>query len=951
MPKITDPNLLAELGSAPVQSGMPNRTPRAVFTAPPSPEQMSREARADSADARADRAEARASAADARAAERDKRDKLKDDADPKKTQFDQVAKLADDYRATPSVKSYSNAIASYGNALETPATPEGDLSLVYSYAKIMDPDSVVREGEAQSVVNSSPYAQQLAAQAMKQMGKGGIFTADARKRLRDALHTRMANLNRTYIADRVKFKQQAERYGLNPLDVVGNHAGEPYRDIEGKFLGRPVSTVDFQGRPIEQPKPEYKSILDGLPSDEGGLSVDIHGYDRLPGETDEEYIARSDRLDAEYDAKKAEPELRRAAGIKADAEKLARAGGTSSQMDLIQSGASFNLNDEAAGAVNALGNIIVSPFTDAEFDPGRSYQVGRDAIRLRTDEARKNLGWGGTALEFGGGLLGLNPSAAAPALSGLGGRALYGAKTGSIAGALTGFGSGKGAQNSFGNAALGGALGGTVGAAIPVTSALVGRPIAQGFNRLSGRDPNFRQQIVNDALAADANTPRAAGALMDAARSRGSPMMLADTGENTRALLGAVSRQGGPARTLTREAVGERQAEQGARVVGAIDRDLGVVRNPYEASDELMAQARTTAAPLYDEAYAAPGASNVQLDDLLARPSMRSALQRAERLAREEGRDPTTLGFDLDDNAEVILTRVPSWQTLDYVKRGLDDVVETYRSDVTGRLNLDTEGRAVNNTLRSFLSRVDSANPAYAQARAAYAGPAAGKAALEKGLRALNKGADDIAAQIDNMGPFELEQYRLGFRRAMADAMESKGDFADKVNTLVGSPKKRRALARLFGDEAGFNRFVATLADERAMGQTYARTMTGSPTAERLADDSAINDGGLVDIATDAAVRGVREGGVKSAIIDALLSIRDANRFGAGRVGQETRESLAALLTETDPAVLAEIQRAISRANAAQRVNTRRGNQRIGVEAQQAGRLIGSALPTGAPQE
>jgi hypothetical protein len=53
----------------------------------------------------------------------------------------------------------------------------------------------------------------------------------------------------------------------------------------------------------------------------------------------------------------------------------------------------------------------------------------------------------------------------------------------------------------------------------------------------------------------------------------------------------------------------------------------------------------------------------------------------------------------------------------DYVKRGMDDVIEGYRDAVTGKLNLDTEGRAINNTLRSFHQAFDAANPDYAAAR------------------------------------------------------------------------------------------------------------------------------------------------------------------------------------------------------------------------------------------
>ena len=57
-------------------------------------------------------------------------------------------------------------------------------------------------------------------------------------------------------------------------------------------------------------------------------------------------------------------------------------------------------------------------------------------------------------------------------------------------------------------------------------------------------------------------------------------------------------------------------------------------------------------------------------------------------------------------------------QTLDYVKRGLDDLVEANRDPVTRRLHLDEAGRAVNDVRAGLVREVDRLNPAYAKARA-----------------------------------------------------------------------------------------------------------------------------------------------------------------------------------------------------------------------------------------
>jgi hypothetical protein len=120
--------------------------------------------------------------------------------------------------------------------------------------------------------------------------------------------------------------------------------------------------------------------------------------------------------------------------------------------------------------------------------------------------------------------------------------------------------------------------------------------------------PDLARKIIAKAIKSDLNTPESVGADMAAAHANDVPMALADTGENARGLLAATSRTSGVARTIARDALEERQAGLAGRVTGAIERDLGPVANPHEVADKLMTNARNTAAPLYDAAYARPGA-------------------------------------------------------------------------------------------------------------------------------------------------------------------------------------------------------------------------------------------------------------------------------------------------------------------------------------------------------
>jgi hypothetical protein len=387
---------------------------------------------------------------------------------------------------------------------------------------------------------------------------------------------------------------------------------------------------------------------------------------------------------------------------------------------------------------------------------------------------------------------------------------------------------------------------GVVGAvAAPVVAAGLRAPgaIVSAGKSVLGGSPNLARRIISRAIEADGKTAAEAGGEMSAAQANDVPYMLADTGDNARGLLAASVRTPGPARTIARNALEERQAGLGERVTNAIERDLGPVANPHEVADQLMTRAHTTAGPLYDAAYSRPGADAFgrALRRFFARPSMKRAFANAYRIAQEEGRDPTTLGFDLNEAGEVTLTRVPSWQTLDYVKRGMDDVVESYRDPTSGRLNLDTEGKAINNTLRTFLGAFDKANPDYAAARAAYGGPVRGIDAMNQGRKALNMTADDLEARMRDMTPFEKEMFALGARRAAGGARSVQGDTANVINTLIGTGKKRAMLGRLFGDRKQFGRFVDTLhAGERRASAPSRAGLHGSPTALNLQDDASL---------------------------------------------------------------------------------------------------------------
>lgn len=281
-------------------------------------------------------------------------------------------------------------------------------------------------------------------------------------------------------------------------------------------------------------------------------------------------------------------------------------------------------------------------------------------------------------------------------------------------------------------------------------------------------------------------------------------------------------------------------------------------------------------------------------------------------------------------------TRGYTTKTLDYVKRGMDDIIESMRDPVTGRLRLNEAGRAQNNVLRNLIQEVDRLNPQYGVARAVYAGPAKLTSAMQKGKSAVTMDAEKLQAMTKNMTPAELDQFRLGFRSGLSGQIEARVDGADKVRALVGSGKKRAALAQVFGGEKGLDNFINTLIDEQRAAQTYAMTNTGSRTADNLAD--MVDMSGLGGVALNAGGRAASGQGL---IPNAIATGRDLMRYGLGKSGEEVRAQVAAGLTETNPDVLRQMILDAYRQNIISKNITNRAKQFLPQSGMASGRFSG----------
>ena len=180
--------------------------------------------------------------------------------------------------------------------------------------------------------------------------------------------------------------------------------------------------------------------------------------------------------------------------------------------------------------------------------------------------------------------------------------------------------------------------------------------------------------------------------------------------------------------TFSREITG---TPAGQPVQSAADAARRFQTGADEAMQGAITARQQAASPLYQRAYANGIQWNDELANLMTRPAMREAWTRAQQIAANEGHTLPQI-ISVAQDGTVTINRVPDMRAIDYIKRGLDDVVQGARNQTTGRIETDA-GRGVDRLRREFLGIVDGLNPDYAAARAQFASDSPGVTAITQG--------------------------------------------------------------------------------------------------------------------------------------------------------------------------------------------------------------------------
>lgn len=507
------------------------------------------------------------------------------------------------------------------------------------------------------------------------------------------------------------------------------------------------------------------------------------------------------------------------------------------------------------------------------------YEQALKQIRQEYAQYAKEYPFTSGAAEFAGGMApavgmmfvpGAQPAAAAQAqrttLGTLGRLAALGGATGAVSGA---------GSAEEGGRAQGAVVGGTIGTALGLGTPVALRS-AKGAGqwlreRLAPTESVIQRRASEKfarAMGEEKLTPQQIEAKMRSDRAMGVPSVVANVNPALADLAEAVAQRTGQGarrveKTLTEQKTGSRERTYQQVTKGLHPGDY------YADEERLVGELRKRADSMYEPAYSAGTVNDPVINEVLKDPHFAAAFEKAKSIANKEalaaklrGEDPSrfqlqdiyTLGKDAEGNVIVQGVKAPDVRTLDYVKRGLDTIID---AGFRGQGIAPAEANALKQVRNQFVQRIDDLVPEYKAARGAYAGDIEVIDAMRAGMNDFGKmDHEQVIKLVSGMSAAEKEAFRTGVARDLySTIMKPSGNF-NSAQRIIGSPEMQAKLQPLFDSPAHFDLFKSALEREAQLFGQANKILGGSPTGKRTQMRELLEEGPGVGEAVATAVTG-----------------------------------------------------------------------------------------------
>jgi hypothetical protein len=344
-------------------------------------------------------------------------------------------------------------------------------------------------------------------------------------------------------------------------------------------------------------------------------------------------------------------------------------------------------------------------------------------------------------------------------------------------------------------------------------------------------------------------SPQEAAQRLAEDRARGIPSTLANVDPALVGLAETVAQRSGASSNIIEAQLGRQMSDVRERVMGRTGRALKAGRY-YDEEQALASDLRTRARDLYEDAYSFGTVDDDRILAVLQQPQFKRFFDKARDIADTEkmaarlrGEDPSkyelTPIYTMDAAGNITETVLPDVRTLDYIKRGIDTVIER---GFEGEGISKAEASALRDLRKQFVNAIDEATidpntgeSAYALARRDYAGDMevldAMRTAREKFSRLP---PEEVADFVSTASRAEVDAFRTGaFRNIYDKIMESPQNF-NAAKRIVNSPLMMERMRPLFDTQAQFNLYKAALLREAQLFDQSSKILSGSPTPRRL---------------------------------------------------------------------------------------------------------------------
>lgn len=516
----------------------------------------------------------------------------------------------------------------------------------------------------------------------------------------------------------------------------------------------------------------------------------------------------------------------------------------------VGQGLTLGFNDELAG----VGSGVISALKGEGY--GKGYDEGSQFVREAVGQHKKDYPIGSVVGELAGGLpLGIFGMAnkAKTALGAIG----QATKVGGVIGGAEAIGN----ENSsdIEKRLMAGAEGVPTGAVFGAGGGVVGELGGKLYRSIADRvTDKGLQNIADTDLLRVINKDRVFPNMPTRLKELGKEATVADaSGRYAIEKLRKLTKVKGKAEDLANALIERRKDQRAGRIIETTDKAL----NPtgvkfHDALDDYISSKKAESQPLYEQIKEV----NIPIDD-----DIRSLINRAKeshsgvnkKLKAEgktlidfnnlvkkpiptfktkegaivnligEGKDAKYMLGDVDITKGVNAGRTTLLKTEDAEKTIPFDVLNKMKSKIgslgeqaTEKQNDANYGRILQELRTEIDSKLNTVSPQneggsiYRQASDIYAGKSRLEEAIESGRQIGSKKSIDIAKDMKNLSPSELEAYRIGAGQNLKETIGGKGGTQTFLN-MRGMPELEEKYRNVFGNK--YEQFAKTLKNENEL--------------------------------------------------------------------------------------------------------------------------------------